>query len=178
MALVLTEEQTMLRDSARGFLSAEAPVAHLRSLRDQKDAKGYSPALWQRCTEMGFAGVLVPEAHGGLGLTLTDAAVIEIDPVAGGDEARDTVRRLHELRLETRQRPDGAHEIVGLHRREGETVGATRPAAQALRVLHAPGHIATPRATIRNKPGAIAERAQRWRAQTHATHQRIMRGKP
>jgi len=109
---------------------------------------------------------------------ITDAAVIEIDPVAGGDEARDTVRRLHELRLETRQRPDGAHEIVGLHRREGETVGATRPAAQALRVLHAPGHIATPRATIRNKPGAIAERAQRWRAQTHATHQRIMRGKP
>ena len=76
MALVLTEEQTMLRDSARGFLAAEAPVAHLRALRDQKDAKGFAPALWQRCTEMGFAGVLVPEAHGGLGLTLTDAAVI------------------------------------------------------------------------------------------------------
>jgi alkylation response protein AidB-like acyl-CoA dehydrogenase len=76
MALVLTEEQTMLRDSARGFLSTEAPVAHLRALRDQKDAQGYSPALWQRCTEMGFAGVLVPEAYGGLGLSLTDAAVI------------------------------------------------------------------------------------------------------
>ncbi len=76
MALVLTEEQTMLRDSARNFLAAEAPVAHLRALRDAKDAKGYSPALWQRSTEMGFAGVLVPEAHGGLGLTLTDAAVI------------------------------------------------------------------------------------------------------
>ncbi len=76
MALVLTEEQGMLRDSARGFLATEAPVSHLRSLRDQKDAAGYSPTLWQRCTEMGFAGVLIDEAHGGLGLTLTDAAVI------------------------------------------------------------------------------------------------------
>jgi alkylation response protein AidB-like acyl-CoA dehydrogenase len=76
MALVLSEEQTMLRDSARNFLAAEAPVAHLRALRDGKDAKGFAPGLWQRCAEMGFAGVLVPEAHGGLGLTLTDAVVI------------------------------------------------------------------------------------------------------
>jgi alkylation response protein AidB-like acyl-CoA dehydrogenase len=76
MALVLNEEQTMLRDSARNFLASEAPVSHLRALRDGKDAKGYAPALWTRCAEMGFAGVLIPEAHGGLGLTLTDAAVI------------------------------------------------------------------------------------------------------
>ncbi|RTL63479.1 MAG: acyl-CoA dehydrogenase, partial [Hyphomicrobiales bacterium] len=76
MALVLSEEQTMLRDSARNFLSAEAPVTHLRALRDNKDAKGFSPSLWQRCAEMGFAGVLVPETSGGLGLTLTDAVVI------------------------------------------------------------------------------------------------------
>ncbi|MDX2202176.1 MAG: acyl-CoA dehydrogenase family protein [Hyphomicrobiaceae bacterium] len=76
MALVLNEEQTMLRDSARNFLGSEAPVAHLRALRDARDAKGFSPALWQRCAEMGFAGVLVPEASGGLGLTLTDAVVI------------------------------------------------------------------------------------------------------
>ena len=34
MALVLTEEQTMLRDSARDFLQGRAPVSHLRELRD------------------------------------------------------------------------------------------------------------------------------------------------
>lgn len=76
MALVLTEEQSMLRDSARAFLAAEAPVAHLRALRDARDARGFSPELWQRCTEMGFAGVLIGEEHGGLGLTLADATVI------------------------------------------------------------------------------------------------------
>ena len=30
MPLVLTEEQSMLRDSARGLISDKAPVAHLR----------------------------------------------------------------------------------------------------------------------------------------------------
>ena len=76
MALVLNQEQSMLRDSARAFLAAQGPVAHLRALRDSHDARGYSPSLWAQCAEMGFAGVLVAESHGGLGLGLTDAAVI------------------------------------------------------------------------------------------------------
>ena len=76
MALLLNPEQTMLRDSARAFLSEQAPVAHLRALRDAKDGDGFSRPLWARSAEMGFAGVLVAEAHGGLGLGLTDAAVI------------------------------------------------------------------------------------------------------
>ena len=41
MALVLNEEQSMLRDSARGLISDKAPVAHLRQLRDSKDATGF-----------------------------------------------------------------------------------------------------------------------------------------
>jgi hypothetical protein len=41
MALVLTEEQSMLRDSARGLISDKAPVSHLRHLRDSKDATGF-----------------------------------------------------------------------------------------------------------------------------------------
>ena len=49
MALVLNDEQTMLRDSARGFLASHAPVAHLRALRDGRDAHGFSTALWQSC---------------------------------------------------------------------------------------------------------------------------------
>ena len=36
MALVLSEEQSMLRDSARGLISDKAPVSHLRQLRDAK----------------------------------------------------------------------------------------------------------------------------------------------
>ena len=34
MPLILSEEQTMLRDSAREFLAEQAPVSQLRALRE------------------------------------------------------------------------------------------------------------------------------------------------
>jgi alkylation response protein AidB-like acyl-CoA dehydrogenase len=76
MALVLTEEQSMLRDSARGLISDKAPVAHLRSLRDSKDATGFSRDLWKAFAEMGFSGLLVPENFGGSGLGCVEAGVV------------------------------------------------------------------------------------------------------
>jgi alkylation response protein AidB-like acyl-CoA dehydrogenase len=76
MALVWTEEQTLLRDSAQAFLADNAPVAQLRQLRDSRDTTGFSRSLWQRFAEMGFTGILVPEAHGGLGLGMVEAGVV------------------------------------------------------------------------------------------------------
>ena len=76
MPLILTEEQAMLRDSARDFLAAQAPVSQLRALRDTADVSGFSRDLWARFAEMGFTGVLVPEAHGGLGLGHVEAGVV------------------------------------------------------------------------------------------------------
>lgn len=76
MALVLNEEQSMLRDSARGLVSDKAPVAHLRKLRDTKDATGFSRDLWKTFAEMGFAGLLVPEDFGGSGLGAVEAGVV------------------------------------------------------------------------------------------------------
>jgi len=76
MALVLNEEQSMLRDSARGFISDKAPVSHLRQLRDAKDLSGFSRELWKAFAEMGFAGLLVPEAFGGSGLGCVEAGII------------------------------------------------------------------------------------------------------
>ncbi|MDP1869922.1 MAG: acyl-CoA dehydrogenase family protein [Bradyrhizobium sp.] len=76
MALVLNEEQSMLRDSARGFISDKAPVSHLRQLRDAKDATGFSRELWKGFAEMGFAGLLVPEAFGGSGLGCVEAGIV------------------------------------------------------------------------------------------------------
>ena len=76
MALVLTEEQSMLRDSARGLISDKAPVAHLRGLRDAKDATGFSRELWKAFAEMGFSGLLVPENFGGSGLGAVEAGVV------------------------------------------------------------------------------------------------------
>src|SRR5467141_5273047 len=76
MALVLNEEQSMLRDSARGLISDKAPVSHLRSLRDAKDATGFSRELWKAFAEMGFSGLLVPENFGGSGLGCVEAGVV------------------------------------------------------------------------------------------------------
>src|SRR5271170_1937564 len=76
MALVLTEEQSMLRDSARGLISDKAPVSHLRHLRDAKDATGFSRELWKTFAEMGFAGLLVPEEFGGSALGCVEAGVV------------------------------------------------------------------------------------------------------
>jgi len=76
MALVLNDEQTMLRDNARGFLAKNAPIAHLRALRDNRDADGFSRALWKGFVEMGWAGILVPQDYGGLGLGHVEAGIV------------------------------------------------------------------------------------------------------
>ncbi len=62
----LNEEQTMLRDAARGWVADKAPVTALRRLRDTGGWKtGYDPAAWKDMAEMGWTGVIVPEAFGG-----------------------------------------------------------------------------------------------------------------
>jgi hypothetical protein len=76
MALVLSEEQSMLRDSARGLISDKAPVSHLRQLRDNKDPTGFSRDLWKTFAEMGFSGLLVSESFGGSGLGCVEAGVV------------------------------------------------------------------------------------------------------
>lgn len=62
---VLTEEQTMLRDAAKGWTTDSAPVAALRKLRDSKSGKSFDPAAWAEMGQMGWAGVIIPEEHNG-----------------------------------------------------------------------------------------------------------------
>ena len=77
MALVLNDDQRMLRDSAEGFFKSEAPPAAFRKLRDAADPTGFDRALWTKMAEMGFAGVLVDEAHGGSGFGYVGAGLIQ-----------------------------------------------------------------------------------------------------
>jgi alkylation response protein AidB-like acyl-CoA dehydrogenase len=65
---ILTEEQTMLRDMAREWVDNEAPVTAFRAMRDAAPPEGYDAATWRAQAEMGWAGVLVPEEHGGAGM--------------------------------------------------------------------------------------------------------------
>ncbi len=76
MALVLNEEQQMLRESASGFLDENAPVAALRALRDSENLQGYSAELWQQMAELGWAGIAIDEAYGGLGYGYTGLGVV------------------------------------------------------------------------------------------------------
>ncbi|MFZ5746216.1 MAG: acyl-CoA dehydrogenase family protein [Pseudomonadota bacterium] len=65
---VLTEEQTMLRDMAREWADRESPVAAFRRMRDAAPAQFYDADAWRAQAEMGWPGILVPEAHGGVGM--------------------------------------------------------------------------------------------------------------
>ena len=64
MALVLNEEQQLLRDSAKTFLQESSPVESLRKLRDSGEE--WSPTLWADMAEMGWPGIVIPEDYDGL----------------------------------------------------------------------------------------------------------------
>ena len=76
MALVLTEDERMLVDSARGFFARSSPVAAFRALRDSGAPERYAPSLWAEMAQMGFAGVLLPESEGGAGFGYAGAGLI------------------------------------------------------------------------------------------------------
>lgn len=66
MALVFNEEQRLLKDTAKEFLTANAPVEALRKLRDEQNATGYSTELWATMAELGWASIVLPEEYDGL----------------------------------------------------------------------------------------------------------------
>ena len=76
MALVLNEEQLMLKESAAGFLTEKASVAHLRALRDSADERGCSDDVWQEMVQMGWAGIAIAEEFGGLGYGYTGLGLV------------------------------------------------------------------------------------------------------
>ncbi|MCB1703876.1 MAG: acyl-CoA dehydrogenase [Halioglobus sp.] len=76
MALVLNEEQVMLKESAAGFLAEKASVAQLRALRDSDSERGFSDDVWREMAEMGWAGIAIAEAFGGLGYGYTGLGLV------------------------------------------------------------------------------------------------------
>jgi alkylation response protein AidB-like acyl-CoA dehydrogenase len=70
----LSEEQELLQETLNEFCARELPPPRLRALFDA--GAGRDPALWKGLAELGVLGLLVPEAHGGAGLELLDAALV------------------------------------------------------------------------------------------------------
>jgi alkylation response protein AidB-like acyl-CoA dehydrogenase len=74
MELGFTEEQEILRKTARDFLSRECPPRYVREMME--DEIGYSKEVWRKMAELGWIGLIFPESVGGAGLTLVDLAVV------------------------------------------------------------------------------------------------------
>ncbi len=69
MDTTLTEEELMVRETARKFLEAQCPTKLVREM--EKDEKGYPDALWRKAADLGWQGMALPEQYGGSGMPLT-----------------------------------------------------------------------------------------------------------
>jgi len=74
MNLDFTEEQDMLRNSARQFVSTECTKAKVREL--EKSAEGYSPEIWNKMAELGWFGLMIPDQYNGMDMGLLDLVVV------------------------------------------------------------------------------------------------------
>ena len=66
MSMILSEEQNMLKDSAKDFCGTNTPITQLRKLRDDADKNGYDLEVWKKMVELGWSAIPWGEEHGGL----------------------------------------------------------------------------------------------------------------
>jgi alkylation response protein AidB-like acyl-CoA dehydrogenase len=69
-----SEEQEMLRKSARDFLANESPMTYVRQMMD--DDRGFRDEQWKKMAELGWMGLILPEEYGGAGLDFVDMVVV------------------------------------------------------------------------------------------------------
>src|SRR6059058_6655926 len=69
-----SEEQEMLRKSARDFLANESPMTYVRRMMEED--RGFTDAQWRKMAELGWMGLILPERYGGAGLDFVDMVVV------------------------------------------------------------------------------------------------------
>ena len=74
MDFSLSAEQRALQDSVTRTLGDTCPLDRVRTFADADEP--FAPDVWAALSALGVPAILVPEAHGGLGLTLLDAALV------------------------------------------------------------------------------------------------------
>jgi len=74
MDLGLSEEQELLKNSARDFLEKEVPESYVREM--EEDERGYSPEVWKKMADLGWQGLMIPEDQGGTGFGFLDLVVL------------------------------------------------------------------------------------------------------
>ena len=75
MDFALTADQTMMQASVAGVLERVCPLDRVRAFAAD-DAEPYAADVWTALTDLGVSGLMIGEAHGGLGLGLLDAALV------------------------------------------------------------------------------------------------------
>jgi len=70
----LSAEQELLKKEARHFLETECPKSMVKKL--EASELGYSPEMWKKMADLGWLGLILPEAYGGVGGSLLDLAVM------------------------------------------------------------------------------------------------------
>ncbi len=74
MDFTFSEEQEALRATARAFLEREVGHHGVRAMLD--DERGIADDLWKQLVDLGWTGLLVPEAQGGAGLGMLEVCVL------------------------------------------------------------------------------------------------------
>ena len=74
MDVEFSEEQKLIRSSAKEFLKAEVPKDIVRQLEESDE--GFSPDLWQKMAELGWIGLIIPEEYNGMGMNFLDLVVL------------------------------------------------------------------------------------------------------
>jgi alkylation response protein AidB-like acyl-CoA dehydrogenase len=69
-----SQEQELLRQTARSFLDKECPSTFVRRMMD--DPAGITDEFWTQLAELGWLGLIYPEAVGGVGLGMVDLTVV------------------------------------------------------------------------------------------------------
>jgi alkylation response protein AidB-like acyl-CoA dehydrogenase len=69
-----SDDQKLLRKTAREFLDAHAPLSVCRAVLET--AAPYSESLWKGITELGWTATSIPEEYGGAGFGYLELAVI------------------------------------------------------------------------------------------------------
>ena len=82
MDIGFTEEQELLRETARRFLESECDARFVRQRMAEPAA--ITEEFWRQLADQGWLGIVYPEEEGGRALGLVDLVVLMEEYGAGG----------------------------------------------------------------------------------------------
>jgi alkylation response protein AidB-like acyl-CoA dehydrogenase len=74
MDLDLTEEQQLLKNSARDFFEKEFPKTRVKEMEEHQT--GHDPEVWKKMADLGWLGLMIPEEYGGAEFGFMDMVIL------------------------------------------------------------------------------------------------------